>query len=121
MTFLSLRFLLLVLACSSLAHALIPVGAKINRLPVGLKEFRDIFVLSVTPEAMTLKHSQGIDQVMFTELTPELRTRLGYDPEAAIAYREEIERERKERERFESARRARNQAKLKNGEPTRGD
>lgn len=115
MTFLNLRATVIFcffLGCST-AHALIPVGAKINRLPVGLKEFREIVVISVNPESMTIKHSQGIDQIQFSELEPDLQKRLGYEESAAVAYREQIEREQRERKRFESARRARNQALLR--------
>lgn len=94
-------------------HGLIPVGAKINRLPVGLKEYLDVHVIAVNPESMTLKHSLGIDQIFFEDLEPKLQKRLGYDAEVAAAYREEIERERVERERFEAARRARTRARMK--------
>lgn len=95
--------------------ALIPAGSKINRLPVGLKEFRNVEVIAVNPESMTLKHSLGIDQVKFEDLEPSLQKRLGYDPGVAAAYREQLERERVERERFEAARRARNLANLERG------
>ena len=112
------RFLVLALWVLNTLGAyggLIPVGAKINRLPVGLKEFHEVEVISVNPESMTLKHSMGIDQVRFEDLEPSLRERLGYDPGKAAAYREQIERERVENERFEAARRARNQAILDRG------
>ena len=118
-----MRGLLFIFLTSTLSVSaeLIPKGSKINRLPLGLKEFRNIEVLSVNPESMTIRHDLGVDQIFFEDLGPELQERMGYDPIDAKKYRVRIEQERLQREQFEAAKRAQLQSERSHSKRVTGE
>lgn len=52
---------------------------------IGDQVYRNVRVKEVTPRAVIILHSQGISQVLLSDLPPEAQKHFGYDPEAAAA------------------------------------
>lgn len=73
-------------------------GTRINFLPVGNRVFEDVTVLSSTPDSMSIRHTVGIDQVFFEDLSEELQRRLGFDVERAEEYQKAREHALRERQ-----------------------
>lgn len=55
------------------------------------KTYRDCHIVNVHPDGVSFRHASGAAKVLFTDLSQEWRSRLGYDPEKAAAYQREQE------------------------------
>lgn len=86
-------FLLSLLAAASLTAA--PLE-KIVTLTG--RTYRQCEIVKVHPDGVSFTHANGAAKVAFTDLSPEWRTRLGYDPAKAEAYRLEQKRLREAQE-----------------------
>lgn len=86
MSYRSLTVLLLFFAqCLCLGNA----GRVGDRYPVlksSGKTFYKVEIRQITAQGLILFHSRGISQVPFTELSPDMREKYGYDPEEAAVY-----------------------------------
>ncbi len=60
---------------------------------IGDEIYHDVKVKEVTARAIIFQHKGGIGQVLLEDLPPETQKKFGYDPEAAQAEEERIERE----------------------------
>lgn len=74
------------------------------------KDYKNATVSRVEPDGIVITFSGGIVKIPFTELSPEIQKKYGYDPQAAAAYSSEqneqqatVARQRKadEQQRFE--------------------
>jgi hypothetical protein len=81
-----LTSLLLWTAAATLAHAA-PI-AKITTLTG--KTYRQCQIVRVHPDGVSFRHANGAAKVLFTDLSKEWRTRLGYDADKAAAYQREL-------------------------------
>lgn len=81
-----LTYLLLWTAAASLAHAA-PI-AKITTLTG--KTYHQCQIVRVHPDGVSFRHADGAAKVLFTDLSKEWRTRLGYDADKAAAYQQEL-------------------------------
>lgn len=77
---------LLLWAAVSLAQAA-PI-AKITTLAG--KTYRQCQIVRVHPDGVSFRHADGAAKVLFTDLSKEWRTRLGYDADKAAAYQQEL-------------------------------
>src|SRR5436190_5382351 len=50
------------------------------------KEYKGVTVSRVEPDGIVIKFSGGIVKIPFTELSPEIQTKYGYNSQAAVAY-----------------------------------
>lgn len=80
--------LAVVVAVSPLKAAPAPV-AEISTLTG--KTYRDCHIVNVHPDGVSFRHASGAAKVLFTDLSQEWRSKLGYNPEKAAAYRLEQE------------------------------
>lgn len=55
------------------------------------KTYRDCHIVNVHPDGVSFRHANGAAKVLFTDLSQEWRSKLGYDPEKAAAYQLEQE------------------------------
>jgi hypothetical protein len=55
------------------------------------QEYKNVTVRRVEPDGLAIAFSAGIVKIPFTELSPDLREKYHYDPEAAAAYQKEAE------------------------------
>ncbi len=63
------------------------------------KRFVQCEIVRVDPDAVSFRHATGAARVLFTDLSPEWRQRLGYDAKRARAYAQQMEaRRQQERE-----------------------
>jgi len=91
-------------------------GQHFDEFPVDGETYYDVTITNRTPRGFTFKHSKGFKQVLFTDLSPQERTLLGYDPAIEQAYLKQQsyvakeERKRQKQERQELAQK-RNSAK----------
>jgi len=96
--------LLLTFASVTLATAA-PV-AKITTLTG--KTYRQCNIIKVYPDGVAFRHSNGAAKILFTDLSSDLRDRLGYSPSKAAAYKKEVadkrEAEKVARAKYEEAR-----------------
>jgi hypothetical protein len=53
------------------------------------KEYKNAKVSRVEPDGIVITFSGGIVKILFTELSPEIQTRYGYDPKAAAEFTQE--------------------------------
>lgn len=81
-----LTYLLLWTAAASLAQAA-PI-AKITTLTG--KTYRQCQIVRVHPDGVSFRHADGAAKVLFTDLSKEWRTRLGYNADKAAAYQQEL-------------------------------
>lgn len=68
------------------------------------RTFRQCEIVRVHPDGVSFRHATGAARVLYSDLSPEWRSRLGYDPEKAAAHRQE---QKELAEKREEARRAR--------------
>ena len=68
-------------------------GELIDQLLVGDKIYRDVEIKKVTPKALLIKHSAGIAQILFTDLSPNYQRKFGYNSDIEDAYNKKIEGE----------------------------
>lgn len=54
------------------------------------KTYRKCEIVRVHPDGVSFTHSNGAAKVLFMDLTPSLRGKLGYSPSKAAAYEKEI-------------------------------
>ena len=66
-------------------------GELIDQLLVGDKIYRDVEIKKVTPKALLIKHSAGIAQILFTDLSPNYQRKFGYNSDIEDAYNKKIE------------------------------
>jgi hypothetical protein len=50
------------------------------------REYRNVEIRGKEPDGLMVKHEGGVSKLLFTNLSPEVRERYGYDPAAAEAY-----------------------------------
>jgi hypothetical protein len=72
--------LALLLCCLLAQPVAAQVGTTFETLEVKGTVYRAVKVLSVSPSTITIRHSEGIAQVTFRSLSPELQRQLGYNP-----------------------------------------
>jgi hypothetical protein len=60
------------------------------------KTYRQCQIVKVHPDGVSFTHANGAAKILFTDLSQEWRTRLGYDPDKAASYQYEQELRRKE-------------------------
>ena len=72
--------LLVGLCCLFEQPVIAQVGATFETLDVKGTVYRAVKVLSVSPSTITIRHSEGVSQVAFRSLSPELQRQLGYNP-----------------------------------------
>lgn len=60
---------------------------------IGDDVYHNVKVREVTPRAVIIQHQKGITQILLADLPPEAQKRFGYDPVAAQAEKQRIERE----------------------------
>jgi len=60
---------------------------------IGDQVYRDVRVKQVTPRAVIILHQGGMSQLLLKDLSPEAQKQFGYDPAAAEAEKQRIERE----------------------------
>jgi hypothetical protein len=53
------------------------------------KEYKNVTVSRVEPDGIVIAFSGGIVKLPFTELSPELQKKYGYDPQAAAAFQQQ--------------------------------
>lgn len=87
-------FTLLCLAFLAAAPLHAETVAKISTLTG--RTYRDCKIVNVHPDGVSFTHANGAAKVLFMDLSPEWRTRLGYDPVKAAAYQQEQEQRRQE-------------------------
>lgn len=96
--------LLLWIAGLTISHAA-PI-AKLTTLSG--KTYRQCKIVQVYPDGVSFHHANGAAKVLFTDLSEDWRTRLGYDAKKATAYQKELadkrEAEKAARARVEEAR-----------------
>lgn len=63
------------------------------------KTYRQCEIVKVHPDGVSFTHAKGAAKVLFTDLSQDWRTRLGYDPKKAKAY--ELEQAEKRRQQAE--------------------
>lgn len=68
------------------------------------KSFRQCEIKRVQPDGITFTHATGAAKILFTDLSPEWRSKFGYSPAKAAAWKEEQEAEKR---RQQAARRQR--------------
>lgn len=68
------------------------------------RTFRQCEIVRVHPDGVSFRHATGAARVMYSDLSPEWRSRLGYDPEKAAAH---LQEQKAQAEKREEARRAR--------------
>jgi len=72
---------LLLALCYLFAQSVVAqVGTTFETLAVKGTVYRTVKVLSVSPSTITIRHSEGVAQVAFRSLSPELQRQLGYNP-----------------------------------------
>lgn len=54
------------------------------------KTYRKCEIIRVHPDGVSFRHADGAAKVLFTDLSKEWRTRLGYDADKATAYQKEL-------------------------------
>lgn len=73
------------------------VGTTFDSLEANGVSYSTVKVLSVSASTVTIKHSGGITQLPMRALTPEVQSRLGYDPDAEAFQQLLQENERKQK------------------------
>lgn len=68
------------------------------------RAFRQCEIVRVHPDGVSFRHATGAARILFSDLSPQWRDRLGYDPEKAAAHRLE---QKELAEKREEARKAR--------------
>lgn len=63
------------------------VNEKVDVIVANGQPYYDVTVRSVLPDAVTILHESGVTSLPMDALNPALQRRLGYEPEAAEAYR----------------------------------
>lgn len=58
------------------------------------KTYRQCEIVKVHPDGVSFTHANGAAKILFTDLSQEWRTRLGYDPAKAKAYQRDQEERR---------------------------
>lgn len=85
--------LLILLAVSPLS------AAGIDKITTLLgKTYLKCEIVKVHPDGVSFTHAKGAAKILFTDLSTEWRTRLGYDADKAAAYQRELDQRRLERE-----------------------
>lgn len=60
------------------------------------KTYRQCEIVKIHPDGVSFTHANGAAKVLFTDLSTEWRTRLGYDAAKAEAYQRELEQRRQD-------------------------
>src|SRR5215210_78522 len=89
------RLLLIVLLSSA---TLAPARGEDIATTVG-REYKGVTISRTEPDGIVIMHSAGIIKIPFTELSPELQKKYGYNPQAAAAFHAQVENAAAERER----------------------
>ena len=53
------------------------------------KEYKNVTVSRVEPDGIVITFSGGIVKIPFTELSPEIQKKYGYDPKAAADFQQQ--------------------------------
>lgn len=77
------------------------------------RTFRRCEIVRVHPDGVSFRHATGAARVLFSDLSPEWRSRLGYDPEKAAAHRREQQELAERREESRKARAAVEEARFR--------
>lgn len=86
--------------CTSCALVLL-IAASLQAAPLEKiitltgKTYRQCEIVRVYPDGVSFTHANGAAKVLFTDLSQELRQRLGYDPAKAAVYQREQEAARR--------------------------
>lgn len=75
------------------ALVLAALSARAADWKIGDQIYQDVQVKQVTPRAVIIQHRGGISQILLADLPPDAQKQFGYDPQAAMAEKERIERE----------------------------
>lgn len=70
------------------------------------RTFRQCKIVRLHPDGVSFRHATGAARVLYSDLSPEWRGRLGYDPEKAAAHRQEQKELAEKREEGRKARAA---------------
>ena len=62
------------------------------------KEYKNVTITRAEPDGLVVRASYGIIKIFFTELSPDLREKYHYDPQAAAKYRQQLEADQRARE-----------------------
>lgn len=77
------------------------------------RTFRQCEIVRVHPDGVSFRHATGAARVLFSDLSSEWRSRLGYDPEKAAAHRQEQMELAEKREEARKARAAVEEARFR--------
>lgn len=77
------------------------------------RTFRHCEIVRVHPDGVSFRHATGAARILFSDLSPEWRGRLGYDPEKAAAHRREQKELAEKREEARKARAAVEEARFR--------
>lgn len=77
------------------------------------RTFRQCEIVRVHPDGVSFRHATGAARVLYSDLSPEWRSRLGYDPEKAAAHRQEQKELAEKREEVRRARAAVEEARFR--------
>ncbi|WOO41261.1 C1 family peptidase [Rubellicoccus peritrichatus] len=80
------RFLLVLMVMFAFATSLCGAIAEFAELKANGVIYRKVVVTQVTEQAIIIRHSRGIAQVLLKDLKPELQKQFGYDSERVEAY-----------------------------------
>ncbi len=80
-----------------LSGALAAKEIRLERLETSGRTYRKVRVKKVTPQGLFILHEGGLAQVLFEDLSPEMREAFGYDPGRQKAYREKLQAETEKR------------------------
>lgn len=61
--------------------------ATFDELLVGSRLYRNVVVNQITPESLIIQHSRGLAQVKLRDLSPELQSHFGYNPDREAAFK----------------------------------
>ena len=62
------------------------------------KEYKNVTITRAEPDGLVVRASYGIIKIFFTELSPDLREKYHYDPQAAAKYRQQLDADQTARE-----------------------
>jgi hypothetical protein len=77
------------------------------------RTFRKCEIVRVHPDGVSFRHATGAARVLFSDLSSEWRSRLGYDPEKAAAHRQQQKELAEKREEARKARAAVEEARFR--------
>ncbi len=87
--------LLTAICCSASANTL-GKGAKFDFLTVGKKTFHEVVVREVTVRSIAIMSAEGLASIPLKDLSPELQSQFGYNPQAEAAADEKMVAKRAE-------------------------